>query len=49
MTVPGHSRRFDSLPVTSDLPRGTDIIGPHRLVRLVPDSDFGTPNVMEIS
>jgi len=32
----GHSRRFDHLPATSDLPRTTDINRPARMVRFVP-------------
>ena len=36
----GQKRRFDHLPATSGLPRGTDIVGPTRLVRFVPRSDI---------
>jgi len=35
----GHSRRFDLLPVTSDLPLSTDIFRSARLVRFVPTAD----------
>jgi hypothetical protein len=36
MSVAGQSRQFVCLPVTSGLPRSTDIVGPARLVRFVP-------------
>ena len=40
----GHSRHFDGLPMTSDLPRSTDIVRPARLVRFVPDAEVtGAP------
>jgi hypothetical protein len=35
----GQSRRFRDRPATSDLPRLTDIVGPTRLVWLVPIGD----------
>ena len=38
----GQKRRFDHLPATSGLPRGTDIVGPTRLVRFVPTRDSCT-------
>jgi hypothetical protein len=38
----GHSRRFDAPPVTSGLPRSTDIIRPAQLVRFVPQADILT-------
>jgi hypothetical protein len=31
----GHSRRFDSAPATSGLPRGTAIVRPRQLLRFV--------------
>jgi hypothetical protein len=40
MSPSGHSRRFDSQPLTSALPRKTDIIGPFRHVSNVPTSDI---------
>ncbi len=36
----GHSRRFDSRPITSGLPQSTDIIRLARLVRFVPMGDI---------
>lgn len=36
MSLVGRSRRFDSALITSGLPRGTDIVGPTRLVPFVP-------------
>src|ERR1700730_1450522 len=38
MSEVGQSRRFDAPPVTSGLPRSTDIVGPVRLVRFVPEA-----------
>jgi hypothetical protein len=38
----GHSRRFGHWPVTFGLPQTTDIVGPGRLVRLVPQQDIFT-------
>jgi hypothetical protein len=35
----GQKRRFDALPVTSGLPRTTDIIRPARLIRFVPRTE----------
>jgi hypothetical protein len=35
MSESGQSRRFDSLPITSGLPQGTDIVGLTQLVRFV--------------
>jgi hypothetical protein len=40
MTALGHSRRSDSLPATSVLPRTTDISGPARHVGKVPEADI---------
>jgi hypothetical protein len=34
----GQSRHFDPAPLTSGLPRSTDIIRPDRLVRFVPEA-----------
>jgi hypothetical protein len=42
MSLMGHSRRFGHWPVTSGLPQTTDIVGPGRLVRLVPQQDIFT-------
>ena len=42
MSQLGHSRRFGHWPVTSGLPQTTDIVGPARLVRLVPQQDIFT-------
>jgi hypothetical protein len=39
MSQMGHSRRFDSLPVTSGLASEADIIRQGRLVRFVPNAD----------
>jgi hypothetical protein len=36
----GQSRRFDSQPATSGLPRSTDIARPAGLVRFVPVTDI---------
>ena len=36
----GQKRRFEPLPATSGLPRSTDIVGPTRLVRFVPEADL---------
>jgi hypothetical protein len=35
----GQKRRFDSLPITSDLARSTDILGGSRHVAKVPEAD----------
>src|ERR1700694_3279739 len=35
----GQSRRFDPQPITSGLPRSTDILRPAQLVRFVPGRD----------
>jgi hypothetical protein len=43
MSETGQKRRFDPLPVTSGLPRSTDIIRPARHVRLVPEADLTVP------
>jgi hypothetical protein len=40
MSQMGQKRRFDTLAVTSALPRTTDIIRPARLVRFVPIGDL---------
>jgi hypothetical protein len=40
MSQMGQKRRFDPLPITSGLPRSTDIIYPARLVRFVPRADL---------
>ncbi len=45
MSASGHSRRFDPLPVTSGLPRTTDINRPASLVRFVPTGDTRPSNV----
>src|SRR6266478_9520192 len=46
----GQSRRFNPLPVTSGLPRTTDINRPAPLVRFVPEADQGCPfNTADLS
>src|ERR1700688_3996043 len=40
-SVVGQKRRFDPLPATSGLPRGTGIARPAQLVRFVPIGDSG--------
>ena len=41
MSIAGQSRRFDPPPVTSGLPRTTDITRSTRVVRSVPRTDIG--------
>jgi hypothetical protein len=42
MSVPGQTRHFDGLPITSGLPQSTDIDRPAQLVRSVPGTEVGS-------
>ena len=41
----GQSRHFDRLPDTSGLPRSTDINGPARVVRFVPETEVAAYSI----
>ena len=49
MSQSGHSRHFGRVPVTSDLPLRTDMVGPLQHVGKVPDSDVSTsPSIKSV-
>jgi hypothetical protein len=48
MAESGQSHPFDPVPGTSGLSRTTDIIGPARLVRLVPTTEVIEPVAMAL-